>query len=169
MAIRCTYVFITIITLFFTSFSYGKDVNKEQFVEELLPVIMEAKKQVGGNAYKIPNSFIVAQAAYESFWGTRYPKGNLFGLMSNKRPLKFPSLEAGTIFYLKNLLSNNAYEDFRQKIELGETNPIVLVSNIKAYSENSDEYARILTSIIKANNLFVLDDFGMKEGDDPGA
>jgi hypothetical protein len=161
MASRCTSICIAFFFLFFASFAFAKEVNKEQFINELLPIIMESKKEIGGDALKIPNSFIVAQAAYESFWGIRYPQGNLFGLMSKKRPLKFPSVKSGTIFYLKNLLSNPAYEDFRRKLISGETSSIVLVSTMsKAYSgNNTDEYASMLRSIIKTNNLFVLDGY----------
>jgi uncharacterized FlgJ-related protein len=173
MASRYTAIFIAFFFIFFTSFAQAKEVkvNKEQFIAELLPIVKEIKIKIGGNANHIPNSFIIAQAIYESSWGKRYPPGNLFGLMSKQgKPLRFPSVESGTEFYIKNLLSHRAYGEFQYKIQNWETNPFVLVSHIKAYSGNPSEYAKNIISIIKSNNLLLLDekigDFS-KEGESP--
>jgi hypothetical protein len=174
MASRCSSVFALIIIMLFTSFSSAKEVkgiSKEQFITDLLPIVKEIKIKIGGNAQNIPNSFIIAQAIYESSWGKRYPPGNLFGLMSKQgKPLRFPSVEAGTEFYIKNLLSHKAYGEFQYKIQNWETNPFVLVTHIKSYSDNPSEYAKNIVSIIKSNNLLLLDekvgDFS-KEGESP--
>lgn len=139
------------------AFDFSRKSNRDEFITELLPIILELKKQIP-NSKNIPNSLIIAQAGLESSFGKRYPPGNLFGLMGkNQRPLRFPSVEEGTKYYLNNLLSHRAYEDFQEEIFSGETNPFVLVKSLRAYSNNPTEYAKKITFIIKSNNLLEFD------------
>lgn len=154
---------ILLLSMIFSLFAFPAfaDVTakKEKFIEFLLPLIKEAKGELGIEYAKIPNSLVIAQAAVETGWGDRYPPGNLFGITIKGKPKKFHSVKEGTKYYLVNLLSHEAYEDFQEKLDAGETNSSELVSHIGKYSED-ENYLLKVKSIIRREKLHLYDAWG---------
>lgn len=154
MASRSRMFFITLLFSFFISPALADVVSKkENFIRFLLPLIKDVKAELGGEYTKIPNSLIIAQAAVETGWGYRYPLGNLFGIAVNGKYKKFSSEKEGIKFFLENLLSHSAYKDFQEKIDRGETDSINLVSSLKKYTSEDENYLQKVKSIIRREKL----------------
>mgnify|MGYP001289642571 FL=1 len=125
----------------------------------------------------IPPSLAIAQAAYESGWGTsRFAlEGNsLFGqrtwasksgLVPLKRDqdqtfkvTKFDIIRASVKAYKKNLNTHNSYENLRlerkkMRDEGQEISGIKLSQHLDKYSEIKDKYVIYLQKIIEQNSL----------------
>lgn len=160
---------ICIFLLFFFSFSSAEagERKKSEFLSYLAPIVEQVKEQISeetGEEVDIPTSLVLAQAALESGWGKRHPKGNLFGLTNGKgKTRKFHSVEEGTRQYILNLLSHDAYEGLRGKIESGIEDPILLAKALGDYSENPS-YVRHIQSIIRVNRLGQYDSWTNRNG-----
>lgn len=129
----------------------------------------------------IPPSMALAQAATESGWGkSRFFKkaNNIFGhwtynpkigMVPLQRPegkkhlvRVFPTLQASIEAYMRNLNRTGAYYEFRLKREAMRKkgifiNGFELSSTMDKYSGIGHEYAKILKSIIRKNNLINFD------------
>ncbi len=135
----------------------------------------------------IPPSMALAQAAKESGWGTsRFVReGNaVFGqwtfseiesLLPSKRDNNkqhrvraFSSLLESVRAYTHNLNTHRAYDKLRsvRKIIRQKGTPLeglLLVENIKNYSELGEKYVRDIRNLIESNNLHRLDDARLHE------
>ncbi|NPA11472.1 MAG: mannosyl-glycoprotein endo-beta-N-acetylglucosamidase [Epsilonproteobacteria bacterium] len=123
----------------------------------------------------IPLKLALAQAIVESGWGSsRFTKeaNNLFGHWeySNKGLLPksrydnidinysikiFPSLSASIAAYMKNLNTNPAYKEFRQKRYLARKrgvkySPYTAAKTLINYSQRKEEYVKLLEKIISS-------------------
>ena len=129
----------------------------------------------------IPPSIALAQAAEESGWGTsRFAiEGNaLFGQWTygkshsliplgrdsgKKHRIKaFPTIFDAVKAYMHNLNTHNAYREFRKKRENLRKKKLPLLSrnllgSLKNYSQRRNEYIKTVRSIIKSNQLDMLD------------
>lgn len=116
----------------------------------------KVKKQIEeetGKEVKIPTSLVLAQGALETGWEKKCPKNNCFGLTDGKgNHREFSSVEEGTHIYFHNLLSHNAYEGLRLKIDSGIEDPLLLAKALGEYSENP-KYVQNIRSIIRVNRL----------------
>ena len=119
-----------------------------------------------------PTSLVLAQAAVESGWGlSRFAieGNNLFGMWStatdpNKMLARFSrgpdkvyvkkynSVSESIEHYFLTIGRNRAYRSFRLK-RFEEANVYQLIDELNTYSENSDEYTRMLKHIIRWNKL----------------
>ena len=122
----------------------------------------------------VPNSIVLAQAAYESAYGSsRFAiEGNsLFGQWSYKKGIKpkqqrtatkgdyriasFDNLLQSFDSYLLNLNTSKAYKEFRdirhkEASSKKGVDPFKLTAGLKKYSEMGQYYVDTLNSIIKA-------------------
>lgn len=126
---------------------------------------------------RVPASLVLAQAAWESGWGTsRFARRgfNLFGhwcmepgcgLVPGERPedaghevAVFDDVRESVRKYLRNLNSHPAYREFRAKRAelrnqgLPVTGP-ALVGTLDDYSERGDAYVHDIQRLMLANNL----------------
>ena len=125
----------------------------------------------------IPPSIAIAQAAYESGWGTsRFAlEGNsLFGQRtwalgtgfvpkerSNSEKFevtKFQIIRASVKAYKKNLNTHKSYEPFRElrakmRKSKNKINSIELANHLTTYSEIGEKYVLYLKQIIEHNSL----------------
>lgn len=156
-----------LLSFFFISSAGAGERKKSEFLSYLAPIVEQVKEQISeetGEEVEIPTSLVLAQAALESGWGKKHPKGNLFGLTNGKgRARKFHSVEEGTRQYIINLLSHNAYEGLRGKIEAGIQDPVMLAKALGEYSENPS-YVRHIQSIIRVNRLGQYDSWINRNG-----
>ncbi|MCP3943479.1 MAG: hypothetical protein GY710_18645 [Desulfobacteraceae bacterium] len=123
-----------------------------------------------------PQSITLAQAALESSWGTsRFctEANNVFGVWSfNKNEpriaagrkrgnktiwiKKYSSIKASIQDYYLTLARGSAFKKFRkQKMETDD--PYTLVKDLNHYSEQGDEYGKLLSSIIRYNKFYIYD------------
>jgi Bax protein len=154
----------------------SKDINNSTNLEEIAKLKKEYKvktdKELLIALKPHPISIVLAQAAIESGWGTsRFFKeaNNAFGVWSfNKNEpriaagntrsgktiwlKKYNSIEDSVRDNYKNLGRSPFFKDFR-KLRFISDNPHELVKKLTRYSEKGDEYGRILSSVIKHNNL----------------
>ena len=136
----------------------------------------------------IPPSLALAQAAEESGWGTsRFVReGNaVFGqwtfsatssLMPSRRDVDklhrvraFSSLLDSVRAYAHNLNTHRAYGKLRKirnglRLKGEPVEGLLLVDNIKSYSQRGGKYARDIRNLIKGNNLHRLDDARLHDG-----
>ncbi len=129
----------------------------------------------------IPTSLALAQAATESGWGrSRFSKKyyNFFGIWCFKKGCgvvpenrddkkkhevaKFYSLQDAIRYYMHNLNSHWAYNDFRKiraklRKEKNSLNGFKLAEGLLRYSGIENKYVNSLKSIIKKNNLHIYD------------
>lgn len=129
----------------------------------------------------IPPSLALAQAATESGWGkSRFFKkaNNIFGhwtynpeigMLPLRRPAGkkhfiriFPSIQASISAYMTNLNRTSVYSEFRSmRKQMRNTNGLIngltLSSTMDKYSGIGHNYTKILSSIIRKNNLVVMD------------
>ncbi|MEQ8332757.1 glucosaminidase domain-containing protein [Nisaea sp.] len=137
----------------------------------------------------VPPSLGLAQAASESGWGTsRFAQeGNaLFGQWrldgkgmvpeeqrSSKgdyKVAKFKTPLGSARSYLRNLNTHGAYREFRKRRAAARADgrPLsgaTLASFLTRYSERGADYVKEIVSIIKSNNLSVLDRSYLVDGD----
>jgi len=130
----------------------------------------------------IPVSLVLAQSACESGWGrSRFVKvaNNFFGewtfnqqeagVVPKERPVdatyrirKFATVEDSFISYFNNLNTNPAYQKLREiRCQLREDglqlDSLKLAEGLINYSEQREEYIKIIKDIIEYNNLKELD------------
>lgn len=130
---------------------------------------------------EIPMSMVLAQAAIESAWGTSrfaVSANNYFGqwcfkrgcgVVPQERPdgayhevAKFRSVQASVASYFRNINTHNAYRQFRVKRanlrEGGQPlSSLVLIKELRHYSERGAKYIEELRKIISANRLVELE------------
>lgn len=120
-----------------------------------------------------PKSIAIAQAAIESGWGTSrifLQANNIFGMWSyNKNEprivalkkrggtqtvwlKKFNTLEESIRRYYRTIAIGPAYKEFRD-LKMKTSSPLELVKKLDKYSELRTQYVKILTSVIKQNQL----------------
>ena len=120
-----------------------------------------------------PQSIVIAQAAIESAWGTsRFFReaNNIFGMWSKdpnepriaagikrggKRTIwlkKFANLDESIRQYYLTIGRVKDYKAFRE-LRFETDNVNILVKKLDKYSELGDKYTRILSSVIRHNNL----------------
>jgi Bax protein len=136
----------------------------------------------------IPPSMALAQAAEESGWGTsRFVReGNaVFGQWTfsgtgnlvpadrdedkKHRIRTFDSLLDSVRAYARNLNTHAAYRklrSLRQSLRLkgAPVEGLLLVDNIKSYSQRGEKYVEAIRALIKTNNLQRLDDARLNDG-----
>lgn len=124
-----------------------------------------------------PVSIVLAQAALESAWGTSrfYTDGNnVFGVWSfnaSDKRMTSAGVRDGKPVYVKRyhslsesvadyflVLGRGPFSEFRKK-RLETRDPYVLVEYLGNYSEQELEYAQLLKTIIRTNNLTRYDKF----------
>tara|TARA_Y100001970_G_scaffold261989_1_gene345648 strand:+ start:3261 stop:4283 length:1023 start_codon:yes stop_codon:yes gene_type:complete len=142
-----------------------KNKHKLDLVNELLVVVDI-----------IPNSIVLAQAANESGWGkSRFAKeyNAIFGEYTydfskgvvplnrehgeNHLVKAFSSIDKSVQSYFRNINTHNAYRDFRKVRKLMRdknnfANIDLLISKLDTYAAD-ENYTKIISSIIKTNNL----------------
>ncbi len=125
----------------------------------------------------VPASLILAQAAYESGWGTsRFAREgkNFFGircfdagcgLTPRERPegnthevAVFGSTAAGVQFYMRAINSHEAYQELRQMRAHARQQDqllpgIQLATGLARYSQRGDDYIKEIQSMIRYNEL----------------
>jgi len=126
----------------------------------------------------LPNSIVLAQAAVESGWGqSRFflEGNNLFGIWSynSDEPRiaaglnrlgktiyirSYSDISESIIHYFEVLGSANAYRNLR-KARQEEEDPLVLLPNLKYYSERRTAYTDQLKAVIMQNNLLSYDQY----------
>ncbi len=124
-----------------------------------------------------PVSIILAQAALESAWGTSrfFMEGNnVFGIWSfsaSDKRMASKGIRNGEPVFLKKyrtlseavedyflVLARGPFEDFRVRRTETE-NPYVLVDFLRNYSEKEEEYASMLRTLIRNNDLTRFDNY----------
>lgn len=130
----------------------------------------------------VPPSLALAQAAEESGWGTsRFVReGNaVFGQWTfsdtgNLEPARrdedkthkiraFPSLLESVRAYAHNLNTHPAYRKMRKvrhgfRLKGAPLEGLLMVGNLKSYSERGEKYVETIRALIEANNLQRFDD-----------
>jgi len=136
----------------------------------------------------IPPSMALAQAAEESGWGTsRFVReGNaVFGQWTfsgtgnlvpadrdedkKHRIRAFDSLLDSVRAYARNLNTHAAYRKLRSlrhslRLKGAPVEGLLLVDNIKSYSQRGEKYVEAIRALIKTNNLQRLDDARLNDG-----
>ena len=150
---------------------------KKNFIEKLL-------KRVD----IIPPSMALAQAAEESGWGTsrfvregnavfgQWTYSNTGSLVPSRRDVDkkhrvrtFNSLLDSVRAYAHNLNTHRAYGKLRQlrnslRLKGEPVEGLLLVDNIKSYSQRGEKYVKDIRNLIKGNNLHRLDDARLHDG-----
>lgn len=137
----------------------------------------------------IPPSLALAQSAEESGWGTsrfahegnalfgqRVWRGNgQDGMVPKQREdgqtfrvKAFDYLIDGVKSYVRNLNTHRAYRGFRrQRHELrlkgAPLDGLLMVDNLKSYSQRGDKYVETIRTLIETNNLHRLDDARLRD------
>lgn len=123
-----------------------------EYVEWVSNLIEKEKREKGGLSLNIPTSLAVAQAAYETGYGTSSAaenKNNHFGLRGKNGSLTFQSAEESVQTYLETLTNKPYYKTFQKLLKKGEQNlNILLMSLAGVYSKNSDVYKSRILAII---------------------
>ena len=154
-----------------------EDINKHQNSAEIKRLKILYKATDDNNLLLAlkphPQSIVIAQAAIESAWGTsRFFKeaNNIFGMWS-KNPnepriaagvkrngtytvwlKKFPTLDESIKHYYITIGRVKDYKEFRNlRYKTDDVNQ--LVKKLDKYSELGDEYAKIISSVIRHNDL----------------
>lgn len=124
-----------------------------------------------------PKSITITQAAMESAWLTsRFYKeaNNIFGVWSvNKNEpriaalihrgnktiwlKKYSNIEDSIRDYYKTIARSSAYKEFRE-LKMKTDDPYELVKKLDKYSELGEKYGEELSSIIKYNKFYLLDE-----------
>ncbi len=153
MKIRQSKLYFILIFFIISHSNYSFAItSKEDFISKVLPAIQKAKDDIGGEASKIPESLVLAQAIHESSWGNSKlakSKKNLFGIKKNSKYAKFHKLDDCVKYYLQTLLTHDAYKDFRGY--LGSSS-LILIKHMKNYAEDP-KYTIKISKLIKVNNL----------------
>jgi Bax protein len=135
----------------------------------------------------IPPSLALAQAAEESGWGTsRFVRegnavfgqwtfsdsGNLVPARRDDGKLHrirvFSSLLDSVRAYARNLNTHSAYRGFRRqrhdlRLKGAPLDGLLLVNNLKSYSQRGDKYVETIRTLIETNNLHRLDDARLRD------
>jgi Bax protein len=136
----------------------------------------------------IPPSLALAQAAEESGWGTsrfvregnavfgQWTYSNTGSLVPSRRDVgkkhrvrTFNSLLDSVRAYAHNLNTHRAYGKLRQlrnslRLKGEPVEGLLLVDNIKSYSQRGEKYVKDIRNLIKGNNLHRLDDARLHDG-----
>ena len=136
----------------------------------------------------IPPSLALAQAAVESGWGTsrfvregnavfgQWTYSNTGSLVPSRRDVDkqhrvrtFNSLLDSVRAYAHNLNTHRAYGKLRQlrnslRLKGEPVEGLLLVDNIKSYSQRGEKYVKDIRNLIKGNNLHRLDDARLHDG-----
>jgi Bax protein len=136
----------------------------------------------------IPPSLALAQAAEESGWGTsrfvregnavfgQWTYSNTGSLVPSRRDVDkqhrvrtFNSLLDSVRAYAHNLNTHRAYGKLRQlrnslRLKGEPVEGLLLVDNIKSYSQRGEKYVKDIRNLIKGNNLHRLDDARLHDG-----
>ena len=150
---------------------------KKNFIEKLLKCVDI-----------IPPSMALAQAAEESGWGTsRFVRegnavfgqwtfssaGNLVPANRDKdkkhKIRAFPNLLDSVRAYAHNLNTHAAYRQMRKvrsnlRLKGAPLDGLVLVENLKSYSQRGQKYVEGIRALIKGNNLHRFDDARLRDG-----
>ncbi len=135
----------------------------------------------------IPPSLALAQAAEESGWGTsRFVRegnavfgqwtfsdsGNLVPARRDDGKLHrirvFSSLLDSVRAYARNLNTHGAYRGFRRqrhdlRLKGAPLDGLLLVNNLKSYSQRGEKYVETIRTLIETNNLHRLDDARLRD------
>ena len=136
----------------------------------------------------IPPSLALAQAAEESGWGTsrfvregnavfgQWTYSNTGSLVPSRRDVDkqhrvrtFNSLLDSVRAYAHNLNTHRAYGKLRKirnglRLKGEPVEGLLLVDNIKSYSQRGEKYVKDIRNLIKGNNLHRLDDARLHDG-----
>ncbi len=158
-----------------------KNKGTKAFTPALFPALIERVDE-------IPVSMAVAQTAYESAYATSRFAGegnSLFGQwrwgsglvpkgqrknLGDYRIADFDTPLHSAIAFSKNLNTNQAYREFRQKrAEMRKNNKplsgLTLATTLHRYSEKGEAYIHTLQRIITHNNLMVMDKIKLGSGE----
>lgn len=125
-----------------------------------------------------PTSIVLAQAALESGWGTSRifrEANNVFGVWSfNKKEPRIRAYnepEGGRIYlrkyssvtesiedYFRTIGTSRSFKRFRDT-RLVNDDPLKLVTHLKLYSEQREQYTKKLQNVIKTNNFERFDNY----------
>ena len=136
----------------------------------------------------IPPSLALAQAAEESGWGTsrfvregnavfgQWTYSNTGSLVPSRRDVDkqhrvrtFNSLLDSVRAYAHNLNTHAAYRQMRKvrsnlRLKGAPLDGLVLVENLKSYSQRGQKYVEGIRALIKRNNLHRFDDARLRDG-----
>jgi len=157
--------------------SINETSNSEKIKQLKVKYKVESNKALLKAIKPHPKSIALAQAAMESAWGTSrfFREGNnIFGVWSfNKAEprmaagkkrgnktiwvKKYPSIKASIADYYLVLARGRAFSEFRN-LKMTTADPYLLVAKLNNYSERKAEYGKELSSMIRYNKFYMLDE-----------
>lgn len=158
---RSAYLLILLFVLSSNSYANTHVDSRIVFIEKMNTLIERAKSRNPQRYNIFPNSLIISQIILESGWGTsrlakRY--NNLLGLKNGSKFATFNSYVSSIQYYFDNLLTHDAYSEFRSKLQNNASVKTLIVALSGPYSGNEKTYAKQLRIIIKQYNLERYDD-----------
>ncbi len=154
----------------------NKDPHDEVIQQLKIKYSVETNQQLLSVIKPHPKSIAIAQAAIESAWGTsRFFReaNNVYGIraFSETQPRiaagvktgnstlwlkKYNSIKESIVDYYHTLSRGTAFKGFRQ-LNMQTSDPHKLIKQLKDYSERKDAYVRELSSMIRYNEFYKLD------------
>lgn len=135
--------------------------NRIAFIEKANALIEKAKSRDPLRYEVFPNSLVLSQIILESGWGKSrraIKHNNLLGLKSGSRFATFNSYVSSIQYYFDNLLTHDAYDEFRTKLQNDAPVKKLVVALSDPYSGNEKAYAKQLKTIIRQYELERYDD-----------